>query len=805
MTAYPTLFRAAGVALAVVCLGVARVSPAAQPATAELEHFEKKVRPLLVKYCFKCHGPKEQEADLRLDSRAAVLRGGESGPAIEPGRPAESRLVRAIGYSDPDLQMPPKKKLSARQIADLTRWVKAGAPWPEAQGTTEPSVASRAIQRPKITDEQRKFWAFRPVVDRTPPKLADESWATSPIDRFIGRALDAKGLKPAPPADKRTLLRRIYFDLIGLPPAPEEIEAYLADDSPKAFAKVVDRLLASEHYGERWARHWLDLVRYSETDGHVQDNLRPHAWKYRDWVIDALNDDLPYDRFIIEQIAGDLLTQKRPGKRGETNVAPVATGMLWMHEMHFKPVDPPLQRADQVDAQIDVIGKAFLGLTLACARCHAHKFDPISHHDYYALAGFFHSTAETQARTAPRTEVYDAARAKKIRAKEKQIAAAVGKAIASARRDQLGKSPIQVPITEDNFGPGGRKQMAKLRAELARLDPSSTQWARSAGDVEPRDVRLHVRGSYKNPGPVVPRAFLEILDGERKPDVGAGSGRLWLAGKIADPDNPLTARVMVNRLWQHHFGEGLVRTPSSFGQMGERPTHPRLLDYLAARFIEGGWSLKAMHRRMVLSSTYRMSSRASAKSARVDPENKLLSRMPIRRLEAEAIHDAILTVTGSLDRTVGGPSIPPFVSPNATSVKPIHLPKAGPIDSGGRRAVYVQVRRNFITPMFETFDFPNPGASVGRRDVTIVPSQALAMMNGPLVHRQAAKWGKAIAAESGSDEEKIARMFVRALGRPPNGDEYETLLSIVAAGETDKAWVDVAHVILNLNDFVFVR
>ncbi len=657
-----------------------------------------------------------------------------------------------------------------------------------------------------------EHWSFQPVRDVSPPKTKDTIWATSPIDRFILARLEARGLTPAPPADKHTLIRRVYLDLIGLPPTPPEVAKFVNDQSPNAYTKVVEQLLASPHYGERWARHWLDLVRYSETAGHVQDMPRPHAWKYRDYLIDAFNDDLPYDRFIREHLAGDLLPDRRPGKRNEFNVAPAATGFLWFHQMHFKPVDPVQQRYDQIEAQIDVIGKAFQGLTLACARCHDHKFDPVSARDYYALAGILNSTKETHVRLGLQAKIpHDEATLKQIDKLQGEIKKTIAGGVRTVTADRKPKTDIDVPYTETNFGPGPIKKLANLRAQLAKVDPGSTLWAPGAADMAGADIPVQVRGNYKTPGKTAPRGYLEVLSkGRPSPDLGQRSGRLYLADRIADKNNPLTARVMVNRLWAHHFGAGMVRTPNSFGILGEKPTNPDLLDYLAKQFVAAGWSIKAMHRAMVLTSTYRMSSRPNAIGLEIDPTNRLLHHMPARRLEAEVIRDTMLALSGSLDRTMFGPSVPVYVSPNATANKPIHIPKAGPLDGGGRRSIYLQVRRNFLPPMLMCFDFAKPGESVGKRDVTIVPTQALAMLNGAFVHQQAERWGANVAQQDGDDKATLRGMVVAALGREPTRGEADTLLNVMRGAKQDgatdaEAWADVAHVIFNLNEFVFVR
>ncbi len=768
-------------------------------------YFETHVRPVLAEHCYKCHSAdaKKIKGGLRVDGRAMLLTGGDSGASIITGKPDESLLIKAVEYDDLELQMPPKHKLSGKQIKALRTWIEQGAPWPGDSANAKPDTA----QTFTITDTDRNWWAFRPVQTPKAPAATDPAWNASAIDRFVYARLIANGLKPAPRADKHTLIRRAYFDLIGLPPTPEQINVFVRDDSPNAFAKVIDELLASPHYGERWARHWMDVVRYTETAGHVQDLPRPHAYKYRDYLIDAFNDDLPYNRFILEHLAGDLLPDARPGKRGEANVSPIATGFLWFHEMHFKPVDPELQRADQVDAQIDVVSKAFLGLTIACARCHDHKFDPVSQADYYALAGFFHSTKETHVRTALLKTLADPAIQEKADALQKQIEKVRLNGVNGTRRDMKAKTDAIVPVTEVNFGPGGINKLVQLRRQLRAINPSSAMWAPGAAEYEPRDIPLHVRGSHKNLGDPVRRRYLTLFDGLEAPEFSESSGRLWLAKRIADQDNPLTTRVMMNRLWHHHFGRGIVPTPNNFGRNAPKPTHPDLLDWLAHTFVRNKWSLKAMHREIMLSQTYRMASvNASSIAGERDPGNQWLHRQNVRRLEAEAVRDALLAVPGTLDRTIGGESVPPYLSPNVTANKPIHIPKSGPIDSNGRRSIYILVRRNFVTPFLKTFDFPDQGASAGTRDVTVVPNQALAMMNSPLVHLQAKRWAEGELKVKSSNKQRLKRMFLVSIGREPSKVERKEILAYLKAnGENQETWQAIAHLLLNMNEFVFVR
>jgi hypothetical protein len=1138
--------------------GTARpVAQAAEPSAAEAEFFEKEVRPLLAEMCWKCHGDTKPKAGLRLTSRASLLTGGDSGPAAVPGKPDQSVLIRAVRYRDTP-KMPPREKLSDRRIEALTRWVKMGLPWPGDRTTaTVPGQAFR------ITGGQRAFWSFQQVRAASPPAVKNSAWPQSPIDRFILARLEANGLEPAKPADKRTLLRRATFDLIGLPPTPEALAAFLADDSPEAFARVVDRLLASPQYGERWGRHWLDVVRYADARDLIQ--LPPasdfrEAWHYRDWVVGAFNHDLPYPEFIRHQVAGDLLPPPRPGGINEDGL--VATGMLAIADFVPGDVDKDLMIADYVNDQIDVVSRAFLGLTVACARCHDHKFDPIATEDYYALAGIFFSTrlipgpvsgntplvrvplvspselAQDAADKRRRAELEqelgeaadreylaslnrliseqtaryllaactycrqfaakatpslsDYARQHKLdeslltgwvaflRQVEKQPLvgchptvrdAAAGKLVGPAleraagqleqalaalvKRDadegvrapekytlvraallrfraddphlQIdasgrvtlwpnraaglpadakpqtpgggplltsalikgrarpvlrfdGRSLLQVPrrappvgsvfavfrtaarsdpgqrlfgwedsavgqhglglmpgpngrlhaILRNNgragdlidtrrtrgfetvcvtWGPGGttlhrngaaagiqrtidslssdpsiaalrlggpgsggapsfrgdlaevrfynrqlseaerrlveaelqaawfqaadpkvpakdpvaelyqellssrgpfwvsaderrkllppevRSRLAALTQELAVLKnkpPLKVEQAVVVQDGGPpgtrhegfKDAQVCLRGDHKKLGKTVPRGFPRILAGDRQRRITKGSGRLQLAEWLGHTDNPLTARVMVNRIWQHHFGEGLVRTANDFGARGERPTHPELLDYLAARFVESGWSVKALHRLILLSATYQQSSRAGAASLARDPDNRLVSRMNRRRLEAEAIRDSILAVAGRLDSTCGGPAFTELTVP--------------------RRTLYLlSARTGANTSDFgRLFDGADPGSIVASRGRSVVAPQALFFLNDPWMGDLAKALAARVACEAPADNEaRIRRLYTLTLGRQPTLKEVDLGMQLLAL---DHSWERYCQVILCTNEFVYL-
>ncbi|MFN0055487.1 MAG: PSD1 and planctomycete cytochrome C domain-containing protein [Planctomycetales bacterium] len=1274
---------------------------AAEPSPDDLDLFEKRIRPLLVEHCQKCHGANKQEAGLRLDSREAALQGGDSGPALEAGQPETSLLVEAVGYEG-DIKMPPKGKLSDEEIADLTSWVQRGAPWPAGSPSGTP-----AGKEFNLNERKAAQWAFQPIRAQSPPSINDEAWPLNPVDRFILARLEEAGLKPARPAEKRTLLRRVTFDLTGLPPTAAELAAFLADESPRAYEAVVERLLDSPHYGERWARHWLDLVRYAETSGHEFDFEIPHATEYRDYVVRAFNQDLPYDQFVIEHLAGDLLPQPRRHPVERFNESIIGTGFWFLGESKHSPVDVRADEAERFDNQIDVFGKAFLGQTLGCARCHDHKFDALSTKDYYALSGYLQSSRrqiacvdppeerrqivqelerlrdrrrELLRRATPaessdlrdRLEDYLAAALSVLRPAEsrgnipgdtqpspdhavifedfeqptygrwtvsgrafgevpnrrplpdyqgevgalgqgfvnshsaldrqgkrdatdeltgtltsesfliklpyihfligggahagktclnlhvegKVVRTATGRddnrmdwnsfdvrslagkrahfeivdqetggwgnigvdqitfsrspvagpladrILASAREHKLkvdrlaawtrylrdfarsdpqdplhllalwgarpgspsredfarfrqeqrgqsqarqeassrstlfedfsgedfgewfvngeafGSAPTSTrplagaPLEESTSEPGHRlahsghlslRLEGVLRSRTFSIDrpfihyraagrgtaihlivdslqylqnpiygglklpldkPDSFQWktqevgkwighnayielmdtgdgflaidrivfsdsaeppaeppnpvsalliqddridsaerlargfeallkgsSKSGGNprqppadplqaqaarsvaqwlsnarlLEPRlpgealstesptdsrvasalaeltaqfqkleaqihyrrkviaicdgtgeDDRVHLRGSPHRFGDVVPRRFLEAVAGVDQPPPAAGSGRLELARRVVDPTNPLLPRVIVNRLWKLHMGEGLVRTPDDFGNMGQPPTHPELLDYLATQLTApadqrgNSWSLKRLQRLLLLSRTYQMSSQPLDElSQERDPQNKLWHRMNLRRLEAEAIRDAILAISGRLNAAPVGGSVLPHLTPFMVGRgRPAN---SGPLDGDGRRSLYISVRRNFLTPMFLAFDYPVPFSTIGRRSVSNVPAQALALMNNPFVVEQAEVWGRRVAAESSDNASRLREMYVAAYSREPTETELAEALEFLATQSRQspddpvRPWADLAHVLFNVKEFVFVE
>ena len=752
-------------------LPVARVQAAAPAAPtpakispADLAFFESKIRPVLIDNCYKCHS---RDADrvrggLFLDTAAALLAGGDSGPGLIPGKPTESILITAISYKDEELQMPPKgKKLTDAQIADLTEWVRRGAPDPRIA----PAGASGSVAT--YGGVGKNHWAFKPVKDPAVPAVtapAEIAWAKNPVDHFVLQKLADHGLAPNPAADRRTLIRRLSFDLVGLPPTEAEINAFLSDQSPDAYAKLVDRLLASPAYGERWGRYWLDVARYSDTKGDAKgrEDLRyPHAWTYRDYVIDAFNRDLPYNQFIVEQLAADRLlgdAYKKAKAKNPTAEPPAdqrtlaALGFLSLGNKFDGNVH------DVINDRIDVTSKAFLGLTVSCARCHDHKFDPVPTKDYYSLYGVFANVAEpkfsreqpTLFAKIPKTpDLLDyLAKSEDL---QKQYAAHEAEALAFRKtrtRDREKQRELQ-------------RTEQKLQREIGDLEsnhPGSPARANAITDVpRSRDYPVLNRGEATNKGPVVPRRFLEILspDPKNRPEWHEGSGRLQLAQSIADPKNPMTARVLVNRVWQQHFGAGFVATPDDLGNMSSPPTHPELLDYLSARFVQGGWSIKNLHRLIVLSATYQQSSANNPKYAEQDPNNQYLWRANLRRLDFEQLHDSLLAIAGTLEPKLGGKSVPMGTEEFAT-----------------RRAVYTYIDRRNPPELLTQFDFPNPDLPSGRRYETIVPAQALFLMNSPLVVETARKLThRPEFADLRNDQARVTSLYLAIYQRPPSEQE----------------------------------
>jgi hypothetical protein len=1083
--------------------------PASQPVGPKaIEFFESRIRPILAERCFECHAAEKQKGNLRLDSLEGALRGGDSGPAVVAGKPEESLLVKVVGYAF-DIKMPPKSKLPEREIADLTQWIKIGAPWPDNRPA---GVRRDKFGTDEISDEQRAFWAFQPPHEQVVPVVQQSSWPQSPLDRFILERLEQAGLAPAPPAGKRALIRRATFDLVGLPPTVEEVEAFVADESPGAFAKVVDRLLSSPRYGERWGRHWLDVARYADSNGLDENLACASAWRYRDYVIAALNRDKPFNRFVEEQIAGDLLPVE-PG--GDPFEGLVATGFLCLGGKMLAEDDPVKMQMDIVDEQVDTIGRAFMGLTLGCARCHSHKFDPIPIDDYYSLAGIFKSTktmdtfsvvarwqerplagpeavrerdehqkkiqdkqsetnravdaanqrlllearahagdyfaaaaieleqadflktarpigsdtAMIESRAALVIEAEDFARGNVLKVTtgygegigvlvnkgelpnfteyevpletagvyqvEIRYAAAaarpiklfingdlvksdaagrvtgswnpdtqtweivglfslaagknlirlecagpfphIDKLLLAAGRDAAGqplsaepppadgyrlkadfvsrwmqllgtpsdsapeslavwhayrmtgklpatetsplaarlagsepqslheltsryaallaesehawqalkavsetagakeladpaleslrqllcdpKGPFEIPKTAEGYYAADElAALTRLRGEIKELQDSLPKLpeAMAVGDGKVEDLRVHLRGSHLTLGESVPRRFPAIFSGDRQPFGSAGSGRRELAAWLTRPDHPLTSRVIVNRVWLWHFGEGLVRSPDNFGSLGERPTHPELLDWLALRFVEQGWSLKPLHRLIMLSATYQMSAAPNSAAALADPENRLWWRANRRRLEAEALRDGILALCGDFDQAAGGSLLP---TPNRQYVTGTGSVLPASLYDSRRRSVYLPVVRSALYEMFQAFDFADPSVLNGRRDATTVAPQALFMMNSQLVSQATRGFAKRLLeAPVADDASRVQSLYERAYARPATTDDVSRALQFVAqyaaAGTARQAtpdearlsaWQALCRAVLSANEFVYIE
>ena len=953
------LFRAALCAFALVVPGnAASLSP------EDLQFFESKVRPVLVERCYECHSAESEKikGGLRVDSREALLAGGDSGPAMVPGKPGESRIIQAIRYEDEDLQMPPKEKLKAEEIAALEKWVALGAPDPRN------STAQTVV-------EETELWSTQPLRSPAPPKL--DGWGKSGIDGFILARLKEQKLSPAPPADKRTLIRRATYDLTGLPPTPREVEAFLADESEEAFARVVDRLLDSPHFGERWGRHWLDLARYAESTGLDFNNLYNHAWRYRDYVVKAFNQDKPYDEFIREQIAGDLLPAKDQAERHEKWIA---TGFLMLGPKNFIEQNRDKLLMDVADEQIDVTSRAFLGLTVSCARCHDHKFDPIPTRDYYAMAGIFRSTYTiTQARIPnqpggeqpwserPLGTPEETAAAedynRKLRKLQEELQLArrmrqelpggidsklldgivldntdaevigdwarsnystnfvdkdylhdgnersgKGKKIVrfrpeipregfyeirlayTARYNRATNVPVRVQaklqrtvhlnqtvpprhdkafevlgvfeltpgtnsvievLTEGTKGfvvvdaiqllpkdvelaamlkkmppPEGSDEarmmsmtpMAPLELEYAMADlraeaPPPLPMAMAVDEGPVQNVRVNIRGDVERLGAEVPRGFLSAVEVEAPPPAKDSSGRLELAEWIADAENPLTPRVMVNRVWLHLFGEGIVPTPDNFGLAGQPPSHPELLDYLASEFVQEGWSVKTLIREIMLSSAYQMSSAESELAAKADPDNRLLSRMNRKRLEAEAIRDTMLALNGTLDRSVGGND-----ETETRPTGPLGGPNASATLDSRRRSIYLRLLRGNVPDFLQVLDFPDPHVLVAKRHVTTAPTQALLFMNSPYVLEQARLWTEHLLSQTEkSDAELVDVAYRSAFARPCSEQERQVALRFLAeynatlaqvepdgAARRAKTWEGFCQAIFQSTEFRFI-
>jgi hypothetical protein len=719
-----------------------RAEPSSKAFSAEqVRFFEEKVRPILSARCLKCHGGSGKvRGGFRLDDRAAVLKGGDLGPAVSLDQPEESVLLQAIRYQE--LEMPPGGKLPQGELDILTRWVKEGIPWtsrpaPSPAGTPAPApAASRAIV------EARRQWSNQPVVRPTVPSVKDRSGIRNPVDAFILSRLEAEGLRPAPEADRVTLIRRLTYDLTGLPPTPEEVDAFLADGARDAYERLVDRLLASSRYGERWARHWLDLVRFGETNGYERDSAKPFAWRYRDYVIDAFNRDKPYDQFVREQLAGDEIN---PGSAESL----IATGFYRLGIWDDEPADRPQARYDTLDGVISTAGQVFLGMTLNCARCHDHKVDPIPQRDYYRLLAFF------------------------------------------------------IDVTH----PDGKNLKKVENGAGARIEVMSVAERGSA------QAHVLLRGSPALVGPPVEPGVPEVLDAGSGSFAKGRGKRRALADWLTDPRNPRTARVLANRLWQYHFGRAIVPTPNDFGKLGEPASHPELLDWLAAELLASGWQIKPMHRLIVLSSAYRMSSRATPAELAADPSNRWFWRFPMRRLTAEEVRDSMLAVSGVLRHKAGGPSVSPPIPREVLAGQSVPGSgwKTSPPDEAARRSIYVHVKRSLLVPILAVHDAADTDSSCPVRYTTTVPTQALGMLNGAFANEQAADFADRLRREAPGDVAAQVRRAIRlTAARDPEpkdvlGDvEFVRTLMERARLDEHSALTQYGLMILNANAFLYL-
>lgn len=1072
----------------------------AQSGAASIEFFESRIRPFLITDCQECHGPQHQRGGLRVDSREALLRGGDSGPAVVPGHAQKSRLLRAIRHLEPDLLMPKERpRLPETVIGDVARWIDAGAVFPLVSGSQTNST-SIASAWPRVFEARRQWWSFQPPVSAPIPAVNHPEWSTHPVDRFILARLESEGLRPAPPAAPHVWLRRVHWAITGLPPEPTEVAAFIADSSPEARARIVDSLLASPRFGERWARHWMDLVRFADSYGHEQDYTIPYAWRYRDYLIRAFNADVPYDLFVQEHLAGDLLPNPRRHPGIGFNESVLATGFWYLHQATHAPVDPVQDEADRVDNQLDVFSKTFLGLTVACARCHDHKFDAISTRDYYSLSGFLRASRQdiacsdpdgtleprlesliqdhrslseslrlivrkglnnsspriapyliqaqellrspiasnawagrvqataqshglnagilerwvTEVRAAtpatsnhplrpwldtdtplsvaseskasatmpattnspawtlrPETNTWRASgqafrtaesglgtwrvgslgleflpnaiahsgrwapnlqgtlrsptftlthdhlhlrvagRSGRVRLiiaryglrefnpllfESTQIDVDVGadftwRSISSGLHRHRGRlaylellddgdgfvaldqvvssddpKPPRPPATASNpktkntslskaqalekavrEGVGSWAQgtpdlpglqltsdlwhrglvdwgssekplsrlIAPIRAAAQRLPNPMRSLAMTDGSAEP--TRVLLRGEPKNPGEPVQRRFLEAVSGPEPMAIAQGSGRLEWARAVTSPSNPFLHRVIVNRVWAHLFGRGLVETVDNFGSLGSRPSHPELLDHLALGFCSEGGSIKRLIRTLCLSETFAQSSEPGDSEAETrDPSNRLLHRQNLRRLEAEALRDALLATAGNLNHLQFGPPVLTHMTPFMGDRMWVRNAN-GPLDGAQRRSVYQETRRNFLSPLMVTFDLPIPDTTVGRRNLSNVPAQALALMNDPFVRNQSSAWARRLLAEVGNDAtERIGHLYRQAFGRSPNADEVRTLLDLLArqrrslnptSGDSDdevRLWTEICHALFLTQEFAHV-
>ena len=762
-------------------IGVAAHVAAQTDDAAHLEFFERRVRPLLVKHCFACHGTaiETPQGNLRLDQRDGLMKGGTRGPAIVPRQPDESLLIQVVrGHP---IQMPPGGKLREREVADLVEWIRQGAPWPEAQAPA--SLPADEVDEPDWEKIRAAHWAWEPVRKPAPPEVSVKSWVRNPIDFFVLAKLESAGLEPAPAADSGTLVRRMHLDLVGLPPTPDEVAEFVKAarrDRQGAVEQKITELLGSVRYGERWARHWLDVARYSDGFGGFLDRRNrelTQAWRYRDWVVSAFNDDLPYDRFIKLQISGDLI--------GETEDA-VATGFFALGPYYTSDGGDPdsvaQARGETLDDRIDTLTRGFMAVTVSCARCHDHKFDPIPQQDYYSLAGIFDNTVTSELPLVPEgvVDAYEAHQEKIKAAQERE-----GDLRDRAREEMRDLSPEEEELVKQ-----WKAEVEKLKEEA----PAKYDFVQVLAEAGNQDMPLAVRGNLRTPGDMAPRRFLRVLSGTGPPRFNQGSGRIELAEAVASSSNPLTARVMVNRVWMHHFGKALVRSPGNFGTLGRNPTHGKMLDWLSASFMESGWSIKSLHHLIMTSATYQMSGRYDARAFAADSDNELLWRMNPRRMDVESWRDSLLAVTRELDLELGGPPV-------------------DDITGSRRRTLYAKVSRNGdqsgSDQFLRLFDFPIMRATVPERGASIVPQQFLFLMNSPFMVDRAKALSKRLESESEDDRKRIDRAYRLLFSRPPSEGEMRVGLQFLRTESLSHSelspWERYGQVLMSSNEFMYVR
>lgn len=759
----------------------------AESQQALIDHFERKIRPLLVEHCYACHSAdaKTIHGGLSLDSSEALARGGDSGSVIEADNWKHSLLLDVVRY-DGEMQMPPKGKLSASEIAEFTRWIEHGAAIPIS--TDAPDRVDGEID----FAIGREFWSFQLAKAQPVPKVANADWPQTRTDRFILATMEREGLRPSPQADRATLIRRLSFDLLGLPPTPEQVHAFVNDTSPDAYAELAEQFLASPHYGEKWGRMWLDLARYTDrTASWLYATGQAHL--YRDWVVKAFNNDMPYDEFVHRQLATDLMQETGPDDLP-------ALGFISLSPTYWKELKLPCEIintivADEWEERVDATSRTFLGLTVACARCHAHKFDPISSEDYYGLAGVFASCRQVERPIIDEATYKPVKKAKaEVEKLESEIAKLKkAKPVPQEKIDELTEKAAKIKSSTPLYNTPMANAVSEESMHVVRAGKTPQDGTKLDYRPEPRDLPLFIRGNPNRPGPVVPRRFLTVLsrstpDTQPKP-FEQGSGRLELAQAITTDAQSLAARVIVNRIWLAHFGKGLVSTPSNFGQQGTLPTHPKLLDDLAAAFIANGWSIKQLHREILLSATWQQSSAFDEHRIKSDPDNRWLSRMNRRRLEFESWRDAMLSATGVLDATIGGAS------------QKLDSP------ANHRRTIYATVHRRDMSTTLTVHDFPDPTQHSPVRTATTTALQGLYALNGPLLSTQSGSLAERLQRRIEDDEDRIRRAYWLLFSRSPTPQEIELGIAFLGPSKDEerlKHWKQYAHVLLASNELLFV-